>query len=147
MESITASNIPIFWTQHGMEELQTIDMEELQTMRLVLLDACQELKARQKSLEELDHLDDLPEQDYRSIEADISTWHTRFIALLEDILPKEDHQEWLGDLREQHYQLIKDGTPLWNVYFISLFTGLGLIRSYLWLKADKFISRWMTRAK
>ena len=69
------------------------------------------------------------------------------IKLLEDILPQEFHEEWLGDLREQHHQSIKEGKPPWKVGFITLFTGLGLILSYCWLKADKFVSRWMTRAK
>jgi hypothetical protein len=73
--------------------------------------------------------------------------YARFIALLEEILPIQFQEEWLGDLQEYYYELIKDGTPLWKVYFITLFTGLGLIRSYLWLKADKLVSRWMTRAK
>jgi hypothetical protein len=52
---------------------------------------------------------------------------TRFIALLEDILPIQFQEEWLGDLREQHYQLIKEGKPPWKVGFITLLTGLGLI--------------------
>lgn len=69
------------------------------------------------------------------------------IKLLEDILPQEFHEEWLGDLRERYYQLIEEHTPPRKVYFITLLTGLGLILSYLWLKADKFVSRWMTRAK
>jgi hypothetical protein len=69
------------------------------------------------------------------------------IKLLEDILPQEFHEEWLGDLRERYYQLIEEHTPPWKVGFITLFTGLGLILSYFWLKADKFVSRWMTRAK
>lgn len=72
---------------------------------------------------------------------------TRFITLLENILPREFHEEWLGDLREQHHQSIKEGKPPWKVGFITLLTGLGLILSYFWLKADKFVSRWMTRAK
>ncbi|MCC3468352.1 MAG: hypothetical protein JGK37_20785 [Microcoleus sp. PH2017_06_SFM_O_A] len=75
-------------------------------------------------------------------EEDTKAW---FIAFLKNILPIQFQEEWLGDLQEQHYLLIEDGTPLWKVYFITLFTGLGLIRSYLWLKADKFVSRWMTR--
>ena len=79
----------------------------------------------------------IPEQDAKA----------RFIVFLENIVPIQFQEEWLGDLQEQHYQLIKDGTPLWKVYFITLLTGLGLIRSYLWLKADKFISRWIIRAK
>ena len=79
----------------------------------------------------------IPEEDTKA----------RFIAVLENIVPIQFQEEWLGDLQEQYYQLIKDGTPLWKVYLITLFTGLGLIRSYLWLKADKFVSRWMTRAK
>lgn len=69
------------------------------------------------------------------------------IKLLEDILPQEFHEEWLGDLRERYYQLIEEHTPPRKVYFITLLTGLGLILSYFWLKADKFVSRWMTRAK
>ncbi|MEZ2251994.1 hypothetical protein, partial [Microcoleus sp.] len=73
--------------------------------------------------------------------------NTRFIAFMKNIVPIQFQEEWLGDLQEQHYLLIEDGTPLWKVYFITLFTGLGLIRSYLFLKADKFVSRWMTRAK
>jgi hypothetical protein len=73
--------------------------------------------------------------------------NARFIAFIENILPIQFQEEWLGDLQEQHYLLIKDSTPLWKVYLITLLTGLGLIRSYLWLKADKFVSRWMTRAK
>ncbi|MEG4025868.1 hypothetical protein [Microcoleus sp. S13C4] len=72
---------------------------------------------------------------------------TQFITLLENILPIQLHEEWLGDLQEKHYQLIKAGIPPWKVSFITLFTGLGLILSYFWLKADKFVSRWMTRAK
>lgn len=73
--------------------------------------------------------------------------YARFIALLEEILPIQFQEEWLGDLQEQHYLLIEDGTPLWKVCFITLLTGLGLIRSYLWLKADNLVSRWITRAK
>lgn len=69
------------------------------------------------------------------------------IKLLEDILPQEFHEEWLGDLRERYYQLIDENTPPRKVYFITLLTGLGLILSYLLLKADKFVSQWMTRAK
>lgn len=72
---------------------------------------------------------------------------TRFITLLENILPIEFHEEWLGDLREQHHQLIKEGKPPWKVGFITLLTGLGLILSYFWLECDKLVSRWMTRAK
>jgi hypothetical protein len=72
---------------------------------------------------------------------------TRFITLLENILPIEFHEEWLGDLQEQHHQSIKEGKPPWKVGFITLLTGLGLIRSYLWLESDKLVSRWMTRAK
>jgi len=79
----------------------------------------------------------IPEEDAKA----------RFIVLLENIVPIQFQEEWLGDLQEQHYQLIKAGIPLWKVYFITLFTGLGLIRSYLGLEADKFVSRWMTRAK
>ncbi|MCU0545957.1 MAG: hypothetical protein MUE44_27965 [Oscillatoriaceae cyanobacterium Prado104] len=71
----------------------------------------------------------------------------QFIEFLENMLPQKFHEEWLGDLREQHYQLIETGVPRWKVSLITLLTGLGLIRSYLWLKADKFVSRWMTRAK
>jgi hypothetical protein len=87
-------------------------------------------------------------QVYRAWSA-IPEEHTkaRFIAFLENIVPIQFQEEWLGDLQEHYYELIKDGTPLWKVYFITLFAGLGLIRSYLWLKADKFVSRWMTRAK
>lgn len=73
--------------------------------------------------------------------------YARFIALLEDILLIQFHEEWLGDLQEQHYQLIEEGIPRWKVSLITLLTGLGLILSYLWLKADKLVSRWMTRAK
>jgi hypothetical protein len=72
---------------------------------------------------------------------------TRFITLLENILPIEFHEEWLGDLREQHHQSIKEGKPPWKVGFITLLTGLGLILSYFWLESDKLVSRWMTRAK
>jgi len=72
---------------------------------------------------------------------------TRFITLLESILPREFHEEWLGDLREQRHQSIKEGKPRWKVGFITLFTGLGLIRFYLWLQFYKLVSRWMTRAK
>lgn len=79
----------------------------------------------------------IPEEDTKA----------RFIAFLENIVPIQFQEEWLGDLQEQHYQLIKDGTPLWKVYFITLLTGLGLIQSYLWLEVDKFVSRWITRAK
>ncbi|MCC3564892.1 MULTISPECIES: hypothetical protein [unclassified Microcoleus] len=79
----------------------------------------------------------IPEEDTKA----------RFIVFLENIVPIQFQEEWLGDLQEQHYQLIKDGTPLWKVYFITLLTGLGLIQSYLWLEFDKFVSRWITRAK
>lgn len=79
----------------------------------------------------------IPEEDTKA----------RFIAFLENIVPIEFQEEWLGDLREQHHQSIKEGKPPWKVGFITLFTGLGLILSYFWLKADKFVSRWMTRAK
>jgi len=72
---------------------------------------------------------------------------TRFITLLENILPIEFHEECLGDLREQHHQSIKEGKPPWKVGFITLLTGLGLILSYFWLESDKLVSRWMTRAK
>ena len=72
---------------------------------------------------------------------------TRFITLLENILPIEFHEEWLGDLREQHHQSIKEGKPPWKVGFITLLTGLGLILSYFWLESDKLVSRWMARAK
>ena len=72
--------------------------------------------------------------------------YARFIALLKEILPIQFQEEWLGDLQEKYHQLIKEGIPRWKVYFITLLTGLGLILSYLWLKADKFVSRWMTRA-
>jgi hypothetical protein len=124
MEHITASMAILILTI-VMKELQTIVMKELQTIVMKKLQTIAE----------------------KYTEVDISTWHTRLIALLDDILPKEHHEEWLGDLREGYYQLIEDGTPLWKIYFITLLTGLGLIRSYLWLKADKFVSRWMTRAK
>jgi len=70
-----------------------------------------------------------------------------FIAFLENIVPIQFQEEWLGDLREQHHQSIKEGKPPWKVGFITLFTGLGLIGGSLWLKADKLVSRWMTRAK
>jgi hypothetical protein len=73
--------------------------------------------------------------------------YARFIALLEEILPIQFQEEWLGDLQEQHYQLIEEGIPRWKVSLITLLTGLGLIRSYLWLESDKLVSRWMTRAK
>jgi hypothetical protein len=79
----------------------------------------------------------IPEEDTKA----------RFIAFLENIVPIEFPEEWLGDWREGYYQLIKEGKPPWKVGFITLFTGLGLILSYLWLKADKLVSRWMTRAK
>ena len=72
--------------------------------------------------------------------------YARFNAWLEDIIPSEFQEEWLGDLQEKYHQLIKEGIPRWKVYFITLLTGLGLILSYLWLKADKFVSRWITRA-
>jgi hypothetical protein len=77
----------------------------------------------------------------------IPTWHIQFITLLENILPIEFQEEWLGDLREQRHQSIKEGKPPWKVGFITLFTGLGLILSYFWLESDKLVSRWMTRAK
>jgi len=77
----------------------------------------------------------------------IATWHIQFITLLENILPIEFQEEWLGDLREQRHQSIKEGKPPWKVGFITLFTGLSLILSYFWWKADKFVSPWMTRAK
>ena len=79
----------------------------------------------------------IPEEDTKA----------RFIAFLENIVPIEFQEEWLGDLREQHHQSIKEGKPPWKVGFITLLTGLGLIRSYLWLKADNLVSRWITRAK
>jgi len=79
----------------------------------------------------------IPEEDTKA----------RFIAFLENIVPIQFQEEWLGDLREQHHQSIKEGKPPWKVGFITLLTGLGLIRSYLWLESDKFVSRWMTRAK
>lgn len=82
----------------------------------------------------------IPEEDTKA----------RFIAFLKNIVPIQFQEEWLGDLQGHYYRLIKDSTPLWKVYWITLFTDLGLIgliRSYLWLKADKFISRWMIRAK
>jgi hypothetical protein len=87
------------------------------------------------------------EQDRKALEQKMEALFGKSIKLLENILPQEFHQEWLGDLRERYYQLIEEHTSLRKVYFITLFTGLGLIRSYLWLKADKFVSRWMTRAK
>jgi len=79
----------------------------------------------------------IPEEDTKA----------RFIAFLENIVPIQFPEEWLGDWREGYYQLIKEGKPPREVYFITLLTGLGLILSYFWLKADKFVSRWMTRAK
>ena len=79
----------------------------------------------------------IPEEDKKA----------RFIAWLENILPIEFQEEWLGDAQEKRHQSIKKGKPPWKVGFITLFAGLGLIRSYLWLKADKFVSRLMTRAK
>jgi len=79
----------------------------------------------------------IPEEDTKA----------RFIAFLENIVPIQFPEEWLGDWREGYYQLIKEGKPPREVYFITLLTGLGLILSYLWLKADNFVSRWMTRAK
>ena len=72
--------------------------------------------------------------------------YARFIALLEEIIPIQFQEEWLGDLQEQHNQLIDEGIPHWKVSFITLLTGLGLIRSYLWLKFHKLVSRWITRA-
>jgi hypothetical protein len=72
--------------------------------------------------------------------------YARFIALLKEILPIQFQEEWLGDLQEQHYQLIEEGIPRWKVSFITLLTGLDLIRSYLWLKFHKLVSRWITRA-
>jgi len=79
----------------------------------------------------------IPEEDTKA----------RFIAFLENIVPIQFQEEWLGDLREQHHQSIKEGKPPWKVGFITLFTGLGLILSYFWLESDKFVSRWMTRGK
>jgi len=79
----------------------------------------------------------IPEEDTKA----------RFIAFLENIVPIQFQEEWLGDLREQHHQSIKEGKPPWKVGFITLFTGLGLILSYFWLESDKLVSRWMTRAK
>ncbi|WP_341734060.1 hypothetical protein [Microcoleus sp. EPA2] len=79
----------------------------------------------------------IPEQDAKA----------RFIVFLENIVPIQFQEEWLGDLQEHYHELIKDSTPLWKVYLIILFTGLGLIRSYLWLKVYKLVSRWMIRAK
>jgi len=77
--------------------------------------------------------------------------NTRFIALfiplLEQIIPKQDHEEWMGLLKKQHDQLIKKGDPLILVDLKTLKSGLGLIGGSLWLKADKLVSRWMTRAK
>jgi len=79
----------------------------------------------------------IPEEDTKA----------RFIAFLENIVPIQFQEEWLGDLREQHHQSIKEGKPPWKVGFITLFTGLGLILSYFGLESDKFVSRWMTRGK
>ncbi|MBD1814106.1 hypothetical protein NDA07_16545 [Microcoleus vaginatus DQ-U2] len=77
--------------------------------------------------------------------------NTRFIALfiplLEHIIPKQDHEEWMGLLKMQHDQLIEEGHHLILVDLETLKSGLGLIGGSLWLKADKFVSRWMTRAK
>ena len=77
--------------------------------------------------------------------------NTRFIALfipfLEPIIPKHDHEEWMGLLKKQHDQLIEKGKPLILVDLNTLQSGLGLIGGSLWLKADKLVSRWMTRAK
>ena len=77
--------------------------------------------------------------------------NTRFIALfiplLEHIIPKQDHEEWMGLLKRQHDQLIEEGNHLILVDLETLKSGLGLIGGSLWLKADKFVSRWMTRAK
>ena len=72
--------------------------------------------------------------------------YAQLIALLKEILPIQFQEEWLGDLQEQHYQLIEEGIPRWKVSFITLLTGLGLIRSDLWLKFHKLVSRWITRA-
>ena len=69
-----------------------------------------------------------------------------FIALLKEILPIQFQEEWLGDLQQQHYQLIEEGIPRWKESWITLLAGLGLIRSYLWLKFHKLVSRWITRA-
>jgi hypothetical protein len=70
-----------------------------------------------------------------------------FIPLLEHIIPKQDHEEWMGLLKKQQEQLIEDGDPLIFVDLKTLKSGLGLIGGSLWLKADKLVSRWMTRAK
>jgi hypothetical protein len=77
--------------------------------------------------------------------------NTRFIAwfiqLLEHIIPKQDHEEWLGLLKKQHDALIAKGKHPILVDVETLKSGLGLIGGSLWLKADKFVSGWMTRAK
>ncbi len=77
--------------------------------------------------------------------------NTRFIALfiplLEHIIPKQDHEEWMGLLKKQQEQLIEEGNPLILVDLETLKSGLGLIGGSLGLKADKLVSRWMTRAK
>ncbi|MEP6490376.1 hypothetical protein NDI43_21675 [Microcoleus vaginatus GB2-A3] len=70
-----------------------------------------------------------------------------FIPLLEHIIPKQDHEEWMGLLKEQQEQSIEEGKPLIIVDLETLQSGLGLIGGSLWLKADKLVSRWMTRAK
>ena len=71
---------------------------------------------------------------------------TRFITLLENILPRECHEECLGDVREDYHKLIKQGIPRSELSRITLLTGLGVIRYYLWLKFHKLVSRWITRA-
>ncbi len=71
---------------------------------------------------------------------------TRFITLLENILPTEYHEECLGDVREDYHKLIKQGIPRSELSRITLLTGLGVIRYYLWLKFHKLVSRWITRA-
>ncbi len=83
----------------------------------------------------------MPEEDTKA----------RFIDFLKNILPIQFQEEWLGDLQEKHNysinEAIKNGDPISKVYRETLLRGLGLIWSYLWLKAHKFVSRWMTRAK
>ncbi|MEZ2301555.1 MAG: hypothetical protein ACBR13_07315 [Microcoleus sp.] len=70
-----------------------------------------------------------------------------FIPLLEQIIPKQDHEEWMGLLKIGHDKSIKEGKHLIFVNLETLKNGLCLIGGSLWLKADKFVSGWMTRAK
>ncbi|TAE76586.1 MAG: hypothetical protein EAZ60_06770 [Oscillatoriales cyanobacterium] len=83
----------------------------------------------------------IPEKDRNAL---FIAW---FIPLLEQIIPKQDHEEWMGLLKIGHDKSIKEGKHLIFVNLETLKNGLCLIGGSLWLKADKFVSGWMTRAK